>query len=121
MNHRTKSTYLEITRMKFHIRIWKAIATGLTLLFISVSTSAFAVEGKALFMSQGCEGCHGSEGTGSVGPRLAAQQEKYLIAQFKLIRDEQRTSGLSSMMSSAVKNVSDDDINAIAAYLSGLK
>lgn len=121
MNHRTKSTYLEITRMKFHIRIWKAIATGLTLLFISVSTSAFAVEGKALFMSQGCEGCHGSEGTGSVGPRLAAQQEKYLIAQFKLIRDGQRTSGLSSMMSSAVKNVSDDDINAIAAYLSGLK
>ena len=38
----------------------------------------------------------------------------------KLIRDDKRTSGLSSMMSPAVKNVSDEDISAIAAYLSGL-
>ena len=57
---------------------------------------------------------------GFVDPRLAGQQEKYLIAQFKLIRDDKRTSGLSSMMSPAVKNVSDEDISAIAAYLSGL-
>ena len=49
-----------------------------------VSTPNVFAEGKSLFASNGCEGCHGHDGTGSVGPRLAGQQEKYLIAQFKL-------------------------------------
>jgi len=88
-------------------------------IIIFLTPNAFA-DGKSIYASNGCEGCHGNEGAGSVGPRLAGQQEKYLIAQFKLIRDEKRTSGLSSMMAPAVKNVSDEDISAIAAYLSGL-
>jgi len=83
------------------------------------STAAVA-DGKGLFGSKGCAGCHGPTGMGSVGPRLAGQQEKYLVEQFKLIRDGKRTSGKSGMMKGAVAAVTDDDITAIAGYLKGL-
>ena len=39
-----------------------------------VSTPNVFADGKSLFASSGCEGCHGTEGAGSVGPRLAGQQ-----------------------------------------------
>ena len=94
------------------------IMTVIAAFVMSFSSMNAVADGKSIYASNGCEGCHGPEGAGSVGPRLAGQQEKYLIAQFKLIRDDKRTSGLSSMMSPAVKNVSDEDISAIAAYLS---
>ena len=82
--------------------------------------NASAADGKSLYGTNGCGGCHGAEGAGSDGPRLAGQQKKYLVAQFILIRDKKRTTGLTSMMAPAVQNVSDDDIKAIADYLSGL-
>lgn len=91
-----------------------------TIAIMVASTTNASAEGKSLYGSNGCEGCHGQEGAGSVGPRLSGQQEKYLVAQFKLIRDGERTTGLSSMMAPAVHGVSDDDIAAIADYLSGL-
>lgn len=100
------------------MRIFSAVRfIGVSLLVLHFSTVAFA-DGKILFSSSGCEGCHGTAGSGSVGPRLAGQQEKYLVEQFKLIRDGKRTSGLATMMSPAVSGVSDDDIKAIANYLS---
>ncbi len=104
--------------MKLYSGIVVAAIASISIMI--VSTPNVYAEGKSLFASNGCEGCHGHEGAGSVGPRLAGQQEKYLIAQFKLIRDDERTTGLSGMMAPAVKNVSDEDISSMAAYLSGL-
>jgi cytochrome c553 len=98
----------------------KVAAAVIVASIMIVSAPNVLADGKSFFASKGCEGCHGTEGAGSVGPRLAGQQEKYLIEQFKLIRDEKRTTGLSSMMAPVVHEVSDEDISAIAAYLSGL-
>ncbi len=96
------------------------IASIATIMIMAVSTTSASAERKSLFEANGCEGCHGQDGTGSVGPRLSGQQEKYLVSQFQLIRDNKRTSGLSGMIAPAVKNVSDDDIQEISKYLSGL-
>ncbi len=84
-----------------------------------MSQGAIAADGKAVYGAK-CAGCHGPTGMGTVGPRLAGQQEKYLVEQFILIRDGKRTSGKSGMMKGAVASVSDDDIKAIAAYLTAL-
>ena len=83
-----------------------------------MSQGAFA-DGKGTYGAK-CAGCHGPTGMGTVGPRLAGQQEKYLVEQFQLIRDGKRTSGKSAMMKGAVASVSDDDAKAIAAYLAAL-
>ncbi len=96
------------------------IATIATIIMITVPTTNASAEGKSLFEANGCGGCHGQDGAGSIGPRLAGQQEAYLVTQFQLIRDNKRTSGLSDMMAPAVKSVSDDDMKEMAEYLSGL-
>ncbi len=95
------------------------IGAALVAVPMMMSQGAVAADGKAIYGSK-CAGCHGPTGMGTVGPRLAGQQEKYLVEQFKLIRDGKRTSGKSAMMKGAVASVSDDDIKAIAAYLSAL-
>lgn len=84
------------------------------------STAASASDGEALFKAKGCAGCHAPNAMGAVGPRLAGQQEKYIVAQFKLIRDGKRASGKAPMMSGAVKAVTDAEAEAIAKYLSAL-
>lgn len=106
--------------MNLIMRIFSALRfIGTFFLVMHFSTAAIA-DGKTLYSSNGCEGCHGTAGSGSVGPRLAGQQEKYLVEQFKLIRDGKRTSGLATMMGPAVSGVNDDDIKVIANYLSRL-
>ena len=104
--------------MKLFSGVVGAAVVAIPMMF---STAAVAADGEALYKSKGCAGCHSPNGMGAVGPRLAGQQEKYLAAQFKLIRDGKRASGQSAMMAGAVKNVSDDEAAAIAAYLAGLK
>ncbi len=103
--------------MKLVTGIVSAAIVAAPLMF---SNAAVASDGKGLFAGKGCAGCHGPTAMGSVGPRLAGQQEKYIVEQFKLIRDGQRTSGKAGMMAGAVKAVKDDEIAAIAAYLTGL-
>ena len=102
--------------MKFKALVGAAVVA----IPMMMSQGAVAADGKAICGSK-CAGCHGPTGMGTVGPRLAGQMEKYLVEQFKLIRDGKRTSGKAGMMKGAVASVSDDDIAAIASYLSGLK
>jgi len=104
--------------MKSFSRVAGAALIAIPMMFAAGSASA---DGKAAYGAKGCAGCHGPTGMGALGPRLAGQMKPYLVEQFKLIRDGQRTSGKSGMMAPAVKAVTDGDIDAIATYLSGLK
>ena len=101
--------------MKTTLRVVGAALIAAPLMF----SSAAMADGAGLYKSKGCAGCHGADAMGAVGPRLAGQQEKYILEQFKLIRDGQRASGKSGMMAGAVKSVTDADAAAIAAYLAG--
>jgi len=49
---------------------------------------------------------------------LAGQNKDYLIRQFKDIRSGRRSNGAASTMSALVQNVTDQEIAAIADYLS---
>ena len=67
-----------------------------------------------------CGGCHGLDGHSSndLWPNLAAQKNGYLVAQIKAFRDGDRK---SPMMQPMVANLSDQDVEDLAAYYSGLK
>jgi len=102
--------------MKLFSGVVGAAVVAVPMMFSTAATAA----GDALYKSKGCAGCHGPTAMGTVGPRLAGQQEKYLVEQFQLIRDGKRTSGKAGMMKGAVAKVTDDEIKAIAAHLTGL-
>ncbi len=102
------------------MKLIKVIATAAVVAIpMMLASTAAVADGAALYKK--CAACHGSTGMGTMGPRLAGQQEKYLIEQTKLIRDGKRTSGKSGMMKGAVSKTSDADIAAISKYLAGLK
>jgi len=102
--------------MKFSSSAATAAVFATSLLF----SQAILADGASLFKSKGCAGCHGQKAMGAVGPRLAGQQENYLVDQFKLIRDGKRTSGKSGIMVGAVKSVTDNEIAQIAKHLTAM-
>lgn len=73
-----------------------------------------AEQGKALFTSKGCAGCHGPNAEGSgVGPNLAGKTE----AQVK----KQVRTPTGAMPAFTTAQVSDEELNKIAAFITSLK
>jgi cytochrome c len=54
-------------------------------------------------------------------PKLNGQNKEYLAAQTKDIKSGARANGMSMAMKAMVANVSDEEIDAIAAYLAAVK
>ncbi|MEE9334537.1 MAG: c-type cytochrome [Granulosicoccaceae bacterium] len=71
----------------------------------------------------GCMGCHGPNGSGNPAagfPALAGQNSAYIIEQLTHFRAGTRANDAGEMMRSIAKRLSDDEIAAVANYISGL-
>ena len=68
-----------------------------------------------------CAGCHGANGSGIPAqfPRLAGQHQDYTVAQLTAFRSGGRKN--SAQMVTVAKRMSDDEIQAVADYVAGLK
>ncbi|HEX7635368.1 MAG TPA: c-type cytochrome [Noviherbaspirillum sp.] len=68
-----------------------------------------------------CAGCHGPSGDGIPAqfPRLAGQHQDYTSAQLTTFRSGARKN--SPQMTTIAKRMSDDEIQAVADYVAGLK
>lgn len=100
-----------------------ALLPAALLVLGSVSTTAMAADGAELYKSKLCVTCHGEEGKKPIAPgypKLAGQDEKYLLDQSKYIKAGTRSSGLSSAMMPMVQAVTEEELAAISAYLSGV-
>lgn len=71
-----------------------------------------------------CMGCHGPAGEGNAAaayPRLAGQHADYVAAQLRIYRDgERKGTAKAKMMSDVAAKLTDEEIAAVASYLSGL-
>ena len=72
-----------------------------------------------------CIRCHGKNGKGkdksnSLFPVIGGQTRDYLIKQLKDFKSGTRTNDPASMMAMVAQGLSDDEIKAVAEYLSGL-
>ena len=79
-----------------------------------------AADGGALYQAKLCHTCHGPDGNTPimpVYPKIAGQNKEYLVQQMKDIRDGARSNGLSAAMKPMVANVSDEEMEEIAAWL----
>ena len=71
-----------------------------------------------------CMGCHAPAGTGNgpAGwPSLKSQHAPYLVAQMKNFQKGARNNDAGSMMRNVVKRMSDEEMNAVAAYVAGIQ
>lgn len=83
----------------------------------AVSYAGDAAAGKE--KAAACAACHGAEGVSAmeIWPNLAGQKSGYLVKQMKAFRDGARKDPMMSPMASAL---TDEDIDNLAAYYSGL-
>ena len=71
-----------------------------------------------------CASCHGATGTGMPVqyPRIAGQHQDYTVAQLTMFRSTKADARKNSaQMHTIAARMSDDEIDAVAAYIAGLK
>lgn len=77
-----------------------------------------AAKGRVIYEGQ-CQGCHGHDGRGESGyARLSGQQIGYVENMLKHFRADQAD---SSPMAKVTRDLSDNDIEALAAYIAQLR
>lgn len=87
------------------------------------SAQSFALDGKALYTSKGCAACHGADAKSPIMPtypKIAGQSIEYASQQLKDIKSGARSNGQSAAMKGVMSAVSDEEISAIAEYISKL-
>jgi cytochrome c553 len=70
-----------------------------------------------------CQACHGPKGAGVAAsgyPQIGGQYADYTLAQLKAFRDGTRTNDDKALMRSIVKEMSDEQLAAVANYIATL-
>lgn len=92
---------------------------------LAVSAPALALDGAKLFQERTCWSCHGKDAKTPLKsmpyPKLAGQNAAYAEAQMKDIKSGARNNGQTAAMKGVMELVNDEEIKAIAQYLSTLK
>jgi cytochrome c553 len=69
-----------------------------------------------------CGGCHGEDGSGSAQfPRLNGQNPAYVVNQLMNFKNATRNNDPKAVMQTVAKRLNEEEINAIAEYVSTLK
>jgi cytochrome c len=92
---------------------------------LAISAPALALDGAKLFQEKTCWSCHGKDAKTPMKnmpyPKLAGQNAAYAEAQMKDIKSGARNNGQTAAMKGVMGLVSDEEIKALATYLSTLK
>lgn len=99
---------------------------------LSPVDQVLAAKGEAIYLKgkpgkrvYACVNCHGERGRGksredSAFPVIGGQHRDYLVKQLKDFRSKVRNNDSDNMMHNIAKFLTDEDIDAISNYLSGL-
>ena len=101
----------------------KLVMTLLAAAFVA-SPAIAALDGAALYKDKTCNACHGPKGDKPLMPnypKVAGQNAAYMEQQMKDIKSGTRANGQSAAMKGVMHLVNDEEIKAIADYLSKLK
>jgi len=102
----------------------KALTLSLALAGLGFGGNALALDGAKLYLEKTCVACHGKEGKKPLTPeypRLAGQNAKYAERQMQDIKSGTRANGNAAAMKGVMHLVSDEEIAALADYLSKIK
>jgi len=96
-------------------------------LFGFASQSALAIDGAELWKNPakgGCSACHGKDAKTPllpVYPKIAGNNEAYILQQMKDIKSGARNNGQTAAMKGVMGLVNDEEMAALAKYIAGLK
>ncbi len=105
-------------------KITKILCGASLAMAASLSFNSMAADGATLYTAKLCQTCHGAEGKAPIMPQypqLNGQNKEYLLAQMKDIKSGARSNGMAAAMKAMVANVSEEEMSAIADYLSQVK
>lgn len=71
-----------------------------------------------------CQACHGPDGSGTAGigyPQLGGQYVAYTLGQLKAFKNGSRTNDDNALMRNIVKQLSNEDLEAVSHYIASLK
>ncbi len=97
------------------------IKIALVALMASSIGNVALADGASLYVEKNCIACHGANGNKPVMdayPRIGGQAEIYLLTQMKDIKTGARNNDHALAMKNIMGNVSDEDMAAIASWLS---
>ena len=101
----------------------KLVMTLLAAAFVAAPAIA-APDGAALYQEKTCWSCHGKDGKKTLTPafpKVAGQNAAYAEQQMKDIKSGARNNGQTAAMKGVMHLVSDEEIKALADYLSKMK
>lgn len=93
----------------------------------AVTAPTYAVDGAAIYKNPakgGCSACHGADAKTPIMntyPKLAGQNEAYILQQLKDIKSGKRNNGMTAAMKGIMHMVNEEEMKALAKYISGLK
>ena len=93
-----------------------------SLLLTATSTFAADLDGEKLYSTKGCTSCHGVAGNEPIMdsyPKLAGQSAAYLVAKLKSYKAGEISGGQSALMTPMASMLNEDEMGAVADYLSG--
>jgi cytochrome c len=93
-------------------------------LLIPLAAAAETLDGAALFKAKTCIACHGKDAKTPIMPiypKLAGQNADYAFNQMKDIKSGARSNGMTAAMRGVMPLVSEEEMRAIADWLSTLK
>jgi cytochrome c len=91
---------------------------------MALSPSAFALDGAELYKTKTCLTCHGKDGKTTIMPsypKIAGQNEAYVLQQMKDIKSGARDNGMTAAMKGIMHLVSDEEMEALAKYISTMQ
>jgi cytochrome c553 len=80
--------------------------------------------GKVNEQVMACAGCHGPDGRGNAPagfPSIHGQHSTYVAAQLRAYKSGARTTDPNQMMRTVAASLSEDEIDAVASYIQGLR
>jgi cytochrome c553 len=98
-----------------------AAALALTGMFGN-AVAGDAAAGKALFAAKGCVACHGANGksVNPIWPNLAGQHAQYVVLALKAYKAQERKNTNAVQMYAFAGQLTEADMENIAAYVSSL-
>lgn len=77
--------------------------------------AAPAVNGSTVYAT--CIGCHGAQGEGGMGPKLAGQAVADLVSKINKYKNGEQMGPMTGVMAPMVASLSEADINAVAEHI----
>jgi cytochrome c553 len=78
-----------------------------------------AAQGKIKYTT--CAACHGAQGQGGVGPKLAGQKPEVIVQKLTTYKNKGQIGAQSQLMWGQAAGLTSDDIKNIAAYTATMK